>query len=235
MDWRFNTIWLEQLPPRSVATVDFGNKTESPSDLSGAGYLWASRFKSQSASLDDFPAAKGVEYLHLTRANLQSFAGLSRFPQIKRLEAHDCRKLACDGGLSDVRNSLQWLHIHQAKKFVPGNELLSLVNLRVLCLNSCGPLPNLDFLQQFPQLVDFRFVDTNVLSGDLTPIVEHPTLCSVGFLNKRHYNLSEQEIDEHLRPRQRGATQKATKGKYETFRYVALSSPGKRSGATDQR
>jgi hypothetical protein len=66
------------------------------------------------------------------------------------------------------------------------------------------------------------------LSGDLRPILEHPTLCSVGFLNKRRYNLLDAEIEEHLEPRVRAVTKKAYKGDYETFRYVGLGAPNRR-------
>jgi hypothetical protein len=228
VDWRFNTLWRDQLPQGIFKSVDFGNESKSPCDLAGVSYVWASRFKSKTGSIDDFPAEKAVEYLELSWANITSFAGLSRFEGIKRLETHYCLKLESDSGLSEAQNSLEWLHINRSKKFFAGKGLTSLSNLRVLCLNSCGPLQNLEFLRQFPRLLDFRFVDTNVLSGDLTPIVEHPTLCSVGFLNKRHYNMRDVEIDEHLRPRMEGATVKAYKGQYETFRYVAVGAPNKR-------
>lgn len=208
MDWRFNTLLWDQLEEQSFRSVDFGNGSKSPCELAGARYVWARRFKSETASLDDLPAAETVTYLELGWANIKSFAGSSRFKGIKRLETHYCLELESDAGISELQNSLEWLHINRSKKFSPGAELMSLSNLRVLCLNSCGPLPDLEFLRNFPHLLDFRFVDANVLSGDLTPMLKHPSLCSVGFLNKRHYNLRDTEIDEHLRPRKIGATQK---------------------------
>ena len=61
-------------------------------------------------------------------------------------------------------------------------------------LNSCGPIENLDFLKNFPKLTDFRFVKTNILDGNLNPIIEHPTISSVGFSDKRHYNNKSENI-----------------------------------------
>ena len=222
MDWRYNTIWTEQLPEAEFATVNFNNRSEPPQNLTGKRYIAAAKFKSKSESLLDFPEVSGVDYLYIGSSNIKSFSGLSRIRDVRRLEAHYCLKLENDFGLSDLRNSLEWLHINQSKKFIPGKELFSLKKLRVLCLNVCGPLQDLEFLYNFPNLLDFRFVDTNVLSGDLTPLLRHPTLCSAGFLNKRHYNLKDTEVDEHLRPRWPAAIEKAHKGKYETYRYTSL-------------
>lgn len=99
---------------------------------------------------------------------------------------------------------------------------MSLKNLRVLCLNSCGNIENLNFLYQFPNLIDFRFVDTNVLDGDLTPILDPPTIRSVGFMNKRHYNIKEDKMDALLKDKNGGEEfQTVIKcGKYETYRYI---------------
>lgn len=222
MDWRFNTIWFEQLPADACISVDFGDKSVNRSSLQNANYILARGFKSKVADLTDFPAKNFVNFLNLDLANIRSFSGIGRLGKIKRLETHYCLKLESDVGLSEIGESLEWLHIKQSKKFSLGKELLALHNLRVLCLNTCSPLQDLEFLSLFPKLVDFRFVDTNVLSGDLTPILKHPTLCSVGFLNKKHYNIRDTEVDEHLKLRRKAAVAFAHKGIYETFRYLAL-------------
>ena len=144
--------------------------------------------------------------------------------KLKRLELHYCTKLDSDTGLSTLADTLEHLHINQSKKFVPSKELLSLKNLRVLCLNSCGNLENLDFLSEFPNLIDFRFVNTNVTDGDLTPIIKHPSIRSVGFLNNRHYNVSENSMDCSLIEKNvdvdyKTIVHKKGNGGYFTYRY----------------
>ncbi|MCP1191464.1 hypothetical protein NKR17_20790 [Priestia flexa] len=141
---------------------------------------------------------------------------------LKRLELHYCTKLQNGDGLSSLADTLEYLHIDQSKKFIPNKDLFSLKNLRVLCLNSCGNLENLHFLNQFPNLVDFRFVDTNVLDGDLSPILEHPTIRSVGFLNKRHYNIKRDKMEALLKDKNDGEEFETIIkfGKYETSRYI---------------
>ncbi len=61
-----------------------------------------------------------------------------------------------------------------------------------------------------------------MLDGDLSPILDHPTIRSVGFLNKRHYNITEDKMDALLKDKNGGEElQTVIKyGKYETFRYI---------------
>ena len=222
MDWSYNTVWFDQLAAGDARSVDFGKPGTTAAMLSGGRYLLVRSFKSVTGDFCDFPAARAAQYLELAHANVRSFRGISKLGSIRRLELHYCLKLESDAGLSEASGSLRWLHINQSKKFHLGDELLSLSKLRVLCLNNCAPLPDLEFLRRFPQLLDFRFVNTNVLSGDLAPILRHPTLCSVGFLHKRHYNMKFEEIELQLAERRKASIEVARKGTFETFRYTAI-------------
>jgi hypothetical protein len=222
VDWRYNTIWFEQLSEGQMASINFDERPTDSSDISKSRYLIARSFKSNSRDFQDFPAIDSLLYLHLTLANATSFNGICKLSGLKRLELTHCLKLESDDGLEKLADSLEWLHINQSKKFSHADSLLKLTNLRVLCLNDCAPLPNLSFLSAFPNLVDFRFVGTNVVDGDLTPLLHHPTLCSVGFLDKRHFNFKSAKIEQLMHQRRAAATTFVHKGPYETFRYVAL-------------
>jgi hypothetical protein len=139
---------------------------------------------------------------------------------LKRLELHYCTKLQNDNGIAQLSGSLQHLHINQSKRFVFNDDLLQLTNLRVLCLNSCGSIDNLSFLKFFPRLIDFRFVDTNILDGNLIPIIEHPTIRNVGFQNKRHYNLKDIQLNNELLLKGNVEYRDfAYKENFQTFRY----------------
>lgn len=133
---------------------------------------------------------------------------------------HSCIKLENDLGLSVLEDTLEFLQINTSKKLQSVDEISRLKNLKTLRLNNCGTLKNLDFLKELPDLIDFRFVDTNVLDGDLSPIIEHPALRSVGFLNKRHYNYTDKGIDAILKAKSDTEYKDFVyKGKYETFKY----------------
>jgi hypothetical protein len=156
----------------------------------------------------------------LTWANIKNFQCLEKFKSIKRLETHYCVKLETDKGLSKFNDTLEFLHINQSKKFIFSDELLQLKRLKVLCLNACAPIESLEFLKHFPKLIDFRFVNTNILDGNLNPLLDHPTLRTVGFLDKKHYNFKSDklklEIDKKFDNEYKT---KVYKGEYMTYRY----------------
>jgi hypothetical protein len=224
MDWRYNTVWFDQLPAGEVRMADFGKGGTGRETLLGGKYLNVRGFKSKHKNFEDFPANGSVKYVELSLSNITSFKGVSVLGKVKRVEVHYCLKLENDHGLSEISDSIEWLHINQSKKFSIGDELIGLSNLKVLCLNRCAPLQNLEFLDRFPQLLDFRFVDTNVIDGDLTPILRHPTLCSLGTLDKRHYNMRSDDLQNNLATRRAAAIAIARNGPWETFRYTAIRS-----------
>jgi len=156
----------------------------------------------------------------LNWANIKNFDGIEKFKNLKRLELHYCVKLENDFGISQLKDSLEFLHINTSKKFKFIDELLKLKKLRVLCLNACGPVENLDFLNNFPNLIDFRFVDTNVLDGNLKPILDHPTIRTVGFLKKKHYNFKDDKLKIELEKKFESEYKTIVyKGQYLTYRY----------------
>ena len=48
-----------------------------------------------------------------------------------------------------------------------------------------------------PKLEDFRFVDTNVIDGDLSPLIR---LKYAGFFDKKHYSHTREQIKKHHPP-----------------------------------
>ena len=180
--------------------------------------LWYFKYKEYAFHL--LPKSKELVYLEMNWANIIDFRGIDRYINLKRLELHYCTKLESDLGLSSLKESLEFLHINQSKKFVPTNELYQLKELKVLCMNSCGPVNNLKFLSNFPKLIDFRFVGTNIIDGDLSPILEHPTIRTVGFLNKKHYNFKNDQINSKLSLKSIDEYKNVVfKGENQTYKY----------------
>lgn len=219
MGWRYNTIWFDQIEQIRIASVDL--RTGSLPPLQKKEYLALRGYRQKNGFLDEFPVSDDLVYLELSFSALRAFNGIGRLPAIKRLELVHCYKLESDAGLEEISSSLRHLHILNSKRFHPVPGLRSLRDIEVLRLNACGEIDTLDFLFEFPRLIDFRFVDTNVRSGDLSPLLAHKSLRSVGFMNKRHYNIRSEEVDQALEEKSDLPFKKfVSKGRWQTFRFV---------------
>ena len=196
MDWRFNTIWFEQLEQDKIFQKDFKEDTIATENknFENSEYAIIWHLKEKLNSFENFVENEKLRYLELNWANIKSFDGIEKFKNLKRLELHYCVKLETDFGIGRIQDNIEFLHINTSKKFKFTGELLQLKKLKVLCLNSCGAIDNIDFLKDLPNLIDFRFVDTNILDGNLKPILEHPSIRTVGFLNKKHYNYKDEKL-----------------------------------------
>lgn len=222
MDWTYNTIWRDQLPPGQFATIKFEGGRSVFDGVAGATYFNIDRFKTKQPGFHGLSGVTSAEYLEVNFSNITSFLEIARLGKIKRLELSWCLKLESDTGLSEIGDHLEWLHVDTSRKFSPKKDLFQLRHLKVLCLNGCAPLDDLRFLEKMPNLLDFRFVGTNVLDGDLTPLMNHPSLVNAAFFDKRHYNLKRADVDAHLRERNEKAIEYANKGEFQTFRYKAF-------------
>lgn len=218
MDWKYNTLWPDQFPPGAYREIEMMPRQKMVGNAAVCTHLNLWGFKPKGHTLADLGGVGPLVYLELVHSNIQNFEGLSRLGALRRLETHYCVKLEDAAGILEIADSLEWLHINQAKKFQL-SDLVRLTNLRVLCLNVCGPLESLAFLREMPRLLDFRFVGTNVVDGDLTPLMDHPSLVSVGFMDKRHYNLRRKEVEAHLAGRAEECKEYVYRGPYRTFRY----------------
>lgn len=222
MDWRYNTIWFEQLEQSKIFQKDFKENTiiseNKIFEKSEYAIIWY--MKGKADSFDRLNKSDELLYLELHSANIENFNGIEKYRNLKRLELHYCTKLENDSGLSSLKGSLEYLHINQSKKMKFTDELIQLKKLKVLCLNDCAPIESLDFLKNFPQLIDFRFVNTNILDGNLEPILNHPTIRTVSYLNKRHYNYKSEEMNRILEYKLKNEYRTfEQKGEYETYRY----------------
>ena len=198
MDWRFNTIWFDKIDNNLFYSKDYKENrllSINHKPISAEYFIfWYMRDK----NLTDINKYKKIKYLELNSCSIKDFEILKNIETIKRLELNYCKKLTNDKGISTLKNNLEILHINQSKKFKIDKEFLELTNLKVLSLNNCGEIDNLDFLNNFPNLIDIRFVNTNIKSGDLNPLINHQKIKSAGFLNKRNFNYKYEEIQEIL-------------------------------------
>ncbi|PXF29870.1 hypothetical protein WH50_18400 [Pokkaliibacter plantistimulans] len=219
MDWSYNTIWYEQLEEGKFYHTVFNQTEKAWSVPNGGAYFVIDDFKPKSKCFSELKGLDHPVYLKFNRSNITDFRGIDSFRGVKRLELNYCIKLENDAGISDLSQDLEWLHIGNSRKFVITDEIRSLSKLKVLCLNDCAPIENLDFIHDFPELVDLRFVGTNVVDGNLRKLYESETLLNVAFSDKNHFDCRYEELSNFIQLRAADAKSPVYSNGRSTFKY----------------
>ncbi|PVY36084.1 hypothetical protein [Pontibacter virosus] len=201
MNWKNNSINFEEIPKGEYINFDWKEDDVKSFDFSKCKYLIIWHHQSKEKSFNNLPHIPDLLYLEVNWSSSTSLKGLSKYQNLKRLELHYCTKLETLDGIESVNREIEHIHINQSKKLTNHKRITILKKLKVLCYNDCGAIENLSFLNELPHLRDFRFVNSNILDGDLSPILHHPNLESVGFLNKRHYSHKDTYIKDYLKNR----------------------------------
>lgn len=135
-------------------------------------------------SKDDLSKLTELKSLEITRGNISDIGFLTSMNSIETLRLNYLYKLADVSGLIDVRETLQELEIQSCKRVNWDGELGQMKQLRKLMLAGFE-FENLEWVNRLPNLVHLALVDSNVVSGDISPAknIEY-----VGIDNRRHYN-----------------------------------------------
>jgi len=195
MYWQDNHINFDKLPDGIYINFDWKEDNKAAINFSKCRYLIIWHHSSKEKSYRDLPDIPDLEYLEINWSNAVSLEGLSKFGNLKRLELHYCIKLETLGGVETLNKEIEHIHINQSKKLTGHKKITQLQKLHILCFNDCGSIDDMYFIEQLSELRDFRFVNTNIINGDLSPLIRHPKIENAGFLNKRHYSHKDTEID----------------------------------------
>ena len=198
MFWKSNHINFDNIPQGVYVNFDWKEKKVDSINFSNCKYLIIWHHQSKDKDFENLPDIEDLEYLEINWSSSTSLKGLLKYKFLKRLELHYCTKLETLDGIEDLNQDIEFIHIDQSKKLKGHERVTRLKQLRTLCFNDCGVIENLGFLKSLPHLVDFRFVNTNILDGNLMPLISHPSITSVGFLNKKHYSHMDIELKSRL-------------------------------------
>ena len=203
MFWQDNHINFDSIPIGEYINFDWKSEKWQAIDISKCRYLIIWHHSNKEKTFDNLPNIPELEYLEINWSNSISLEGLSKYKNLKRLELHCCIKLETLDGIETLNKGIEHIHFVQSKKLKGHSRIIKLQNLSTLCFNDCGVVDNINFVCKIPRLKDFRFVNTNVLNGDLKPLLANPKIENAGFLNKRHYSHKDTEIDKLIAARLR--------------------------------
>jgi len=173
------------------------------------------RYPPNTRDLSKLAAPPSLAELALERANLRSLNGVERFTSLRKLRVQANGTLADVSALARVPTlehlefegvvelsdlsalaqlpRLRTLRLHDAASADLAAQLTPLAQLESLTLKSCIELPNLRFLASLPQLRELRLIDTNILDGDLRPLLPLPIVAV--HPNRKHYIPSVLKLD----------------------------------------
>ena len=149
------------------------------------------------AKTRDFSALAGsirLEELHLTQTPIQSLDGLQTLEDLRYLDLAYAPKLSSLEAFTNGGDGLREIAFQKLPAIASYQPLAALHRLRRLKLSSCAPMPDLRLTEPLRQLDFFTFVETNVIDGDMTPLLRLPALRTVNTGQKRRYNLTSDEV-----------------------------------------
>ncbi len=160
-------------------------------------------FRSASGDVSELSVLPALEKLSLYSNRLQSLKGLETMRGLRELSVSYAPKLECIDPIGDLKElrDLRFEHCNIVRGFadlVRGEHLLNLTYMK------CSPLDHVRFVGRLCSLQSFVFLETDVLDGDMTSLVDHPTLAHVAFTRKKHFTLSERQVLERLGDREGG-------------------------------
>lgn len=149
------------------------------------------RYKSQHGNLMELSDLAHLEEVGIVQSSIVSLRGLGELGRLKKLELSHLSKLSLIDEIDRNAESLEFLMFGVCRKIRNHAFVKALRKLRVLAFNDCGEMPSIAFVREMLALKDFRFVNTNVLDGDMTPCIG---LENASFFKRRHYSHSPEKI-----------------------------------------
>lgn len=139
-------------------------------------------------NVTQFHTLTDLRELILLGSKLENLQGICALGNLKYL------RIGLATHLTDIKDiellwNLQYLEFSACRLIKNFSSIASLTKLRRLEIIDCGQLDNIDWISSLSLLEElFFYGDTNVISGDISPLKSLPRLRKVGFARRRHYS-----------------------------------------------
>ena len=190
-----NQMPLDLAPFRRLRElrVEWHPKLRLSSDCESLRVLYLRRYTSKSKDLTDLPELPRLRELSVVQSPLNSIRGCGHFTLLERLELSYLSKLESIEAIRELSGGqLERLECEVCRKLGDHEMVRYIRSLLILRFNDCGQITDLRFLDEMPHLKEFYFVGTDVIDGDLTPLLR---LAATGFTAKKHFSHKPAEMD----------------------------------------
>ena len=152
-------------------------------------------------NLQHLSQLSGLKTLKVTSSKLKTLEGVEFLSDLLHLDLYRCTQLAALTGI-ESNPSLLTLHIDCCKKIVDLRPLQSVSTLQEISLEDCGTLDSLAPLKSLHSLRKLFFVGTTAIAdGDISLFKSLPMLRAMGFMNRKGYSHTREQIGEFLATR----------------------------------
>lgn len=142
-------------------------------------HLW----KLKSVDFESLAVFSGVEKLLLNKSTMSTLNGIEYFKHLKTLKLIYMANLTDISAISGA--ALENLGIQNAKKITDYSVIGTCKRLSRLRVIDSAPIRSLSFIEELSRLQSFRFINTDVIDGNLSPLLE---LDDVYFKHKKHFS-----------------------------------------------
>lgn len=171
-------------------------------------------------NLQDFDKLNRLKNLSLINSSLESFEGIEKLESLEKLEIYHNRNLIDLSSLSKCKNlkwlklencskmdslktiencvNLEYISITDCKKVIDNKYIFLLKNLKTLAILRSGNIESISGVEKMQNLERFIIYDTNVIDGDLHPLLKLKKMNFCFFKDKKHYSLKLKEIKQKL-------------------------------------
>ncbi len=179
-------IDFSAFPKLENCALEWRSKSASIFKCTTLKELSINRYKGKNT--DPFAKLMNLESLAILSAPITNLFGLRALKKLRSLRLANLRCLASLEGIEELEG-LKELEIHTCRQINSIRELGSLSQLKKLGLNNNGNIDSLKPLGSIRNLEMVVFYETtNIIDGDLLPLLSQRNLARVSFQNRRHYS-----------------------------------------------
>jgi len=189
-------INFSSFPSLTDCTLEWRPKASSLFNCKNLKSLCINRYSGKDTSA--FANLDNLENLSILNSSIQNLNGLSGLHKLLFLGVYNIRKLYSLDGIQSL-TALHELAFTGCRKITSLEEVRTLCNLKHLNfstnfnIDTIKPIEDLKYLQQ----ISF-YESTNVVDGDLSPLLKLRNLQRVAFMNRRHYSHKREEIESYI-------------------------------------
>ncbi len=157
------------------------------------------KYKPKSKALTELPELNNLNELIIIESSIHSLDGIEIFRNLRRIELAYLRVLENIAAIEKLHDAnLEVIECENCPRIDDYEPLGKIRSLKTLYLHSCKEIKSISFIKNLISLKQFRFMQTKITDGDLSPLFELPRLEGTAFTRAKHYSHTIKQIEEHL-------------------------------------